>query len=55
MKRFQKTAYLKKEEICTLAMSFNTTRKTVENWFSYMRRNKAAREMLNQSEYCSVK
>ena len=49
MERFQVSAYPNKEEICQLAMLLNITIKIVENWFSFMRRNEAAKEMLNRS------
>ena len=47
MERFQVSAYPNKEEICQIAMLLNTTIKIVQNWFSFMRRNQAAKGMLN--------
>ena len=53
MKRFQVNPYPERKEKIQLAMSFNTTIKTVQSSFGYMRRKKAAKELLIRSEYCS--
>ena len=53
MERFQANAYPNRKEKIQLAMSFNTTVKTVENCFGWMRRKNAAKEKFNLREYCS--
>ena len=52
MDKFQANAYLRKEEIHQLAMSLNTTRKRINNWFSH-RRRKVLNGLSSQSEWYS--
>ena len=48
--RLQAKKYLTKRDTHELAMSLNVEEKTIDNWFYYMRRKKAAVGMSSQSE-----
>ena len=55
MEKFQTKMFPNKTAKSQFATSFNTTVKTIENWFAWMRRKKAEKEMSNRSEYRSVR
>ena len=50
IKSFDANVYPKKEELCQLAKSLNTSRKRIANWFGHMRHRKRAQGMLIEGE-----
>ena len=47
---FDAKVYPKKEELCQIAKSLNTSQRRIHTWFGHMRRRKIAEGMLIESK-----